>query len=236
LTKPLKDVLKDKSGSASDLNLLLLSMYTHLKLPALPILLSKRSRGATSEMYPLMDRFNHVVVAVELDSQAVFLDASQASIGFGRLPLDCYNGHARMVGKDELSPVYFSADTLVESSVTDVNFLSPGKEAYKGSIVQNFGYYNSVALRGKLKGTNEEQQKKLLAKDLPEFVELKGIVVDSLNLPEEPVSVTMNVELNLFNGDERIYFNPMLQFGQTKKTIHSCSKIISGGVALPDER
>lgn len=225
LTKPLKDILKDKSGSASDLNLLLLSMYNHLKLPALPILLSKRSRGVTSEMYPLMDRFNHVVVAVELDSQAVFLDASQANNGFGRLPLDCYNGHARMVGKDELSPVYFSADTLVETSLTDISFTSPGKETYQGSIVQNLGYHNSVALRGKLKGTNEEQKKQLLAKDLPEFIELKGLSVEALNQPEEPVSVIMNVAMNLFNGDERIYFNPMFQFGQSKNPFTAAQRL-----------
>jgi hypothetical protein len=58
-------------------------------------MLSTRSHGYTYAKYPLMDRFNYVIVRLSLDGKDYYLDASKPRMGFGWLDIESYNGHAR---------------------------------------------------------------------------------------------------------------------------------------------
>lgn len=209
-TTTLKDVFKNKAGSVADINLLLVAMLRHEKIDANPIILSTRSRGVTNEIYPLMDRYNYVIVKALIDGRIVYLDASDSKIGFGKLPLECYNGHAREVTKDVLLPVYFFADSLKETSSTNVfiiNDANGGKPL--GTVTENLGYYSSLHLRNELTNMKEDQYEKEYKTSLPENVEMKNFKIDSVKNYDDPIAITYETSYPAFGDNDIIYFNPL---------------------------
>ena len=82
-------------------------MLNHEKINTNPVILSTRSHGITHQLYPLMDRFNYVICAAEIDNAVYYLDASRPRLGFAFLPSYCYNGHARLISTTNPSEVFF---------------------------------------------------------------------------------------------------------------------------------
>ncbi|HEX4851800.1 MAG TPA: DUF3857 domain-containing protein, partial [Puia sp.] len=117
---PLKSVFKKKNGSVAEINLLLTAMLRHENLEADPMVLSTRDNGYTSETYPLIDRFNYVICAAKDSDRMYYLDASQPLLGFNYLPIDCYNGQARIINKEKPYVKYFDSDSLKEQRITSV--------------------------------------------------------------------------------------------------------------------
>src|SRR5690606_16717956 len=106
MDKTLKNILKDKSGSEAEINLLLTAMLNKAGFAADPVMLSTRSHGYTNELYPLMSKFNKIISRLYLNGDYVFLDASQPRLGFGKLGYESYNGHARVINPTA-TPVNF---------------------------------------------------------------------------------------------------------------------------------
>ena len=99
LENPLKSVLKTRNGNEAEVNLLLTAMLLKAGLTADPVMLSTRSHGYAYDLYPLLDRFNHVVSQLNLEGKYYYLDASKPRMGFGKLGYDSYNGPARVINK-----------------------------------------------------------------------------------------------------------------------------------------
>src|SRR6202012_5197682 len=99
-SNPIKTTFKNRNGNEADLNLLLTAMLRHEKIDADPVILSTRDNGFAADIYPLLSRFNYVVVRASIDSTWQYLDASESWLAFGRLPERCYNGYARIIRKD----------------------------------------------------------------------------------------------------------------------------------------
>lgn len=96
----LKKVVANKQGNSAEINLILLNMLNESGINAYPVLLSTRSHGHISEFYPLIDRFNYVIVAIEAnDGKLTLLDATDPLIPYGMLPERCLNGTGRLIKK-----------------------------------------------------------------------------------------------------------------------------------------
>ncbi len=212
ITTTLKDVVNNKSGSVADINMLLIAMLRTQDIQADPVILSTRSNGYASEFYPLMDRYNYLIARVQAGEKVLFLDASIPHIGFNRLPLKVYNGQARIISQNA-EPVYFLADSLMEASSTMVFVEENEKGGVSAFFTQNNGYFQSLRLRERAATSGKEGLAKEIQEALPEGNELKGAVdFDSLTRPDDPVTVRYEVKVDQFDGQERVYFNPM--FGE----------------------
>lgn len=95
----LKSVLKTKSGSVSEINLLLTALLLDNKIEADPVILSTRSNGFAYAIFPLMSQYDYVICRAKIDDKYIMLDASEPQMGYGYLPLRCYNGYARVISK-----------------------------------------------------------------------------------------------------------------------------------------
>ena len=205
----LKDVVKNKNGTVGDINLLLIAMLRNQKIIADPVILSTRNHGLTHAFYPLMDRYNYVIAQVSIDNSILYLDATEPRLAFNKLPLQLYNGHARIITNDAV-PVYFTADSLNESGNTMVFIANNEKGEVEGSFTSKPGYYHSLDIRNQLAKTTMDQYKKSLRESFPEEIELTNISIDSLKLFDEPVALKYDMKLKAFGEPEIVYFNPML--------------------------
>jgi len=210
ITTGLKDVYKNKGGSAADINMLLIAILRNQNIEAYPVILGTRDHGFTHELYPLMDRYNYLIAQVVIDGKILYLDATLPKLGFGMLPSKVYNGQARVITKNSAMPVYFVADSLKESNFSSVFLTNLDNGAFAGSINHDFGTYESLRLRQKLAQTTLDDYKKSLEKELPDGIVIDSLKMDSLKLLNEPVSEKLDVTFKSFGNDDVIYFNPML--------------------------
>ncbi len=204
----LRNVVKTKKGTVSEINLLLTAMLKHEKINADPVMLSTRSNGSTYELYPLMSQYNYVVVKADIGTTSYFMDATEPRLGFGHLPVRCYNGHARVVNQ-LAQPIYFTPDTLLERSSTSVFMINDDKGNMVGSLNKVPGYYESFSLREKINEKGKAAYETEVKKSFVQDVSLAKFKLDSLDKPEEFVWVNYDFDI-LDEKQDIIYFNPLL--------------------------
>jgi len=224
ITTNLKDVFKNKSGSVADINMLLIAMLRNQKIEANPVILSTRDHGFTHELYPLIDRYNYVIAKVVIDNKISYLDATAQQLGFGMLSPKIYNGQAREITQDLAMPLYFIADSLKELDITSLYISNQEDGGVEGSLSHNFGVYESLKLREKIKKTLMDGFEKSLEQEYPEEITINNLQIDSLKLVNEPVGLKYDLKFKSFQNADIVYFNPMLEEGIKKNPFSAAER------------
>lgn len=205
VTTTLKKAFDSKSGSVSDINLLLVAALKHLNFVAEPAILSTRDNGVANEMYPLINRFNYVVCHVKIGDKDYMLDASDNKMGFGKLPEETYNGSARVIGEIPVL-ITLSADSLKETKLTSL-FAVNEDDKITATLSTQYGDFESREMREKLSKMQPDDYLKEVKQSYSFDPELSNIEIDSLKIPEEPLGVKYDLKF-AFN-DDIVYFNPV---------------------------
>ncbi len=208
LEQPLKNILKNKNGNIAEINLLLTAMLRKADVKADPVILSTRSHGYTHSIYPLLDRFNYVICRTEADGKEYYLDASEPGMGFGKLGLKCYNGHARVINTDATG-IELDPGTLKETENTIIFIINGEKGNSTGSVQYTPGYFESSRLRNLIKEKGKEQLINDIKKTLGEEIIVSNARIDSLTKYEESLLINYNIDLKA-EKDDIVYFNPMM--------------------------
>lgn len=221
--QPLKNVLKSKTGSEAEINLLLIAMLRKAGLNADPIILSTRSHGYIFADYPLMDRFNYVIARLKINDKIYFLDASWAYLGFGHLPLICYNGKARVINTDT-TVVEFSPDSVLEMKTTSVMITANEKGELNGTVQTIPGYFDSFDYRNIIKDEGQRAFMIALNRNAGANVEIKNLRIDSMDNYEEPLQINYDIKI-LPGQDDIIYLNPMMGEGYKQNPFRSSKRL-----------
>ncbi|HEV2354181.1 MAG TPA: hypothetical protein VGR89_08055, partial [Puia sp.] len=212
MSSTIKTVYKARSGSEAELNLLMTAMLIHAKLDAAAVVLSTRSNGFIDVDIPQPSQLNYVVSKLRLGGKAYYLDASDRDLGFGQLPLECYNGYDIAVDTTELYPENaLSADSLTEKTKVVV-FLTNGDKGGMDASVQSYpGPAEAVEIRKKMKGPDGE--KKFidgLRAGFPTDESISGLEIDSLGRPDDPMVVNYNCHLDMDSAADKLYITPTM--------------------------
>ncbi|WP_047546890.1 DUF3857 domain-containing protein [Psychroserpens sp. Hel_I_66] len=92
-----KDLIENKSGNVSEINILLHNLMDANDIDVKPILLSTRSNGFATRIFPVLSDFNYLIVQVTIDDQTYMLDATDKYLSFGQLPFRCLNQYGRLL-------------------------------------------------------------------------------------------------------------------------------------------
>ncbi|MCK0109196.1 DUF3857 domain-containing protein [Flavobacteriaceae bacterium S0825] len=93
----IKDIVKNKSGNVSQINLLLHNLLTANNIESTPVLLSTRENGFATTLYPVLSDFNYLITQVTIDDVPYLLDATDEYLSFGQLPFRCLNDYGRLL-------------------------------------------------------------------------------------------------------------------------------------------
>jgi hypothetical protein len=222
LRESLKNILKNKNGTEAEINLLLIAMLKKAGLNADPVMLSTRSHGYVYSLYPLLERFNYVICQFTTNETKYFLDASHSRLGFGKLPADCYNGHARVVDT-WATPLELSNDTLVERKVTSVFINNQEKGGLIGSLQQVPGYFESYRLRDQVKESGIDNLFSAYKKAFNSSIEMDSHHIDSLDHLEEPLAIKYTFKMAP-TDESIIYMNPMFGEGYKENPFKSSQR------------
>ena len=191
------------------------------------ILKIRKSGNRLKQLYfphpPILSKFNYVICRVAVDNKTFYLDASEPHIGFGQLPLRCYNGHARVVNK-EAEPVELSSDGVTETKITTIFIINDEKGNLVGSMQQTPGYYESNELRDRIKEKGQEQLQKDMKKDFGADIVISNFQVDSLDKYENELGIHYDFDIK-DEKEDIIYLNPMFGEGNKENPFKSAERV-----------
>lgn len=91
----IKDLIKNKSGNVSSINILLHNLLLEAGLEVKPILISTRNNGFATKLFPVISEFNYLIVQATIDGKSYLLDATDSFLSFGEIPFRCLNRYGR---------------------------------------------------------------------------------------------------------------------------------------------
>ncbi|RYU77650.1 DUF3857 domain-containing protein [Hymenobacter persicinus] len=214
----LRRTFDQHSGTAGDVNLLLIAALREAGITANPVLLSTRDHGAVNPTFPLLSRFNYVVAHVALpDDKEMLVDATEELLPCGTLPQRCLSHAGRLVMPNvqesrwiDLKPTQrFMEYRQVQLTVDD-------KGGYTGKVHQEHSGYSAHFEREKLQKIGEKKYIETLAGE-HEGWNIPKFAFKERDLLQRPL--TLDYEFASAGGDASaatIYLNPLRQFGDEK--------------------
>jgi hypothetical protein len=220
----LNDVYKSAVANVGAINSVLIAMLKSQKIHADPVILATRDKGLTNQVYPLLNNYNYLICRVELDGKIYFLDASDQTMGFGWIPLDCYNGHARVVSTNNF-PVFLAADSLKESRTIKVDIRNDANTKSMIMECKNFaGYYESSDIRSEVKDKTIEFVFKKNTQTVPLKKLLDSFSIANLKNLDLPLITYFRMTLDP-GSDPHLYFNPFINYGITENPFKSSQRL-----------
>jgi hypothetical protein len=150
LSEPIKKIHQNKTGTVTDVNLMLMAMLAHEGFDVHPIILSTKDNGYVTEEAPILQQYNYVIARVKIDTSYFLLDASVPKLGFGKLPTNCYNHSARVLD-DSTTLIRLNNDDITEAKSTVVFMGNDEKGDITGTYNSTLGDAESFDLRENFK-------------------------------------------------------------------------------------
>lgn len=140
----IKDSYTKRKGNIGDINLNLIASLKYAGFSVVPVILSTRSNGLPTELFPVLSDFDYVIAKLVVGGKSYLLDASDDFLPFGIIPIRCINGKGRVLA-DEGSYWLALNPSEKNKKVTMQNFRVDEKGSIQGTI-QNI-YYDYEAIR-----------------------------------------------------------------------------------------
>lgn len=93
----LGQAFKNKLGNSSDINFILMKLLEKLDFQVYPVVLSSRSNGQLSFIFPSISKLDYTICAVRVNDELMLLDATDDKLPLGLLPERVINVHGRII-------------------------------------------------------------------------------------------------------------------------------------------
>ncbi len=223
LSEPIKKIYQSKTGSVTDINLMLMAMLSHEGFDVRPVMLSTKDNGRVTEQAPILHQYNYVIARLKIDTTYYLLDASEPKLGFGKLDPNCYNGSGRVLD-DSATLISLTTNDITEQKSTVVFISNDDSDKVTGIYNATLGYGESTDIRTNFKEKTEENYQKALVKSIASDITIANVKMDSLNTYEAPIGLHYDILLNLNDADV-IYFNPILSDAINKNPFSAAERV-----------
>jgi hypothetical protein len=214
----LKSVVDKKSGSAADLNLLLVNMLKDADFNVYPLLVSERWHGYIDTTLSFQDQFDKVVALVYIDGKKYVLDATDPVTPSNMVPRDLVNTVGFVVDKKNSGFVYLTDKTKKKTSLVEVKGNLNDAGLISGSAKVDYYDYARIGKAEEYSSNKEKYLSKFtggIAGLKIDSVKVDGIQTDSTSLHHEflleyPAGKSGSYSMlnyNLFTGFEK---NPFI--------------------------
>jgi len=203
----LRELLNEKTGNISSLNILLHNLYEEEDFNVKPALSSTRNNGLPTKLYPVLSEFNYLIVQLELEGKTYLLDTSEKYLPFGELPFRALNSYARLIDMDGPSKwVDIETSTASIIAIRDSISIKPDGTSV-GHSEHIFMGHRAINVRSKL----DNIDKQYIASTLThpnEQTRTTSTEFYNKDLIEKPVSIEFELDNTSQKINDLIYFNP----------------------------
>lgn len=211
---PLRKVYDSGTGSAAEINLMLIAMLQDAGLEAWPVLVSTRRHGRVYKGTPLLTKFNYVIAHVALNEKEYLLDATDPLLPAGMLPVQCLNGEGRLIKAKTDTWVQLKPSNIFSEYFAGEITISEKGEML-GTMTEALAGYSALNLRQTVADKGEKGYIENVDKEVGAYKRSQTSLHNLKDLAK-PVEVKYKLE---GNGNKQqndiIYLMPML--GRNKK-------------------
>jgi transglutaminase-like putative cysteine protease len=237
MTESLKDILKNKKGTPTELNLLLINALRASGVDAYPVLISTRDNGQLNQFYPMLEKVNRVIVYVAFnEKEGTFVDASGYPNPIGLLPEEDLNGEGFLI-KDKAENGWVGvANTLTNRNAVLGVFTLNSEGGLSGSATTIFSGYSAAEGRMTIKTKKEEAfRKEILGELLAEGKLEEGSFENPDDWTNNQLKGKFKLTSNAFvsTANDKIYFSPMLCFGKKENPFKSPERLYNVDYGYP---
>lgn len=245
----IEKALERRTGNIGDINLALVTALLAADLEAYPVILSTRRKGTPNALFPVLSDFDYVIACVDINGIKYKLDASNAYLPFGELPLQCLNERGRIIYSKKSSDWY----PLTAEESSDVNYVLEGtlndQFKIKGKLTISSKGNKALLKRQHIAKFNSlEEYWEKLDEEMPNITLTKSSIQNLEDIDQlliEEFDVTMDVSKQMGqdvlvlapNIIDRISYNPFkaqertypVDMGFKSKTLYSIK------LTIPDQ-
>lgn len=205
----LRKAFDSKTGSSSEINMMLVLLLKELGFDANPVLISTRSNGLINAQLPSLDKFNYLVAQVSLKGRNVLMDATEPLSKPGLPDPRCLNKSGLLLGKDSCSLIpVIPAEKW--GSVTTVNAEIDSTGRLAGTYSSSYNGYHALALRKSYHNSNQADFNATVKNSAPDW-QLSHIAIENETKAAEPFKIRFDFEsFDNIGKAGAIYINPML--------------------------
>ena len=203
----IKDLIKNKSGNATAINILLKILLEETRIDTNPMLISTRANGFDTKIYPVISDFNYLIVQAVIHDKTYLLDATDNYLSFGDIPFRCLNQYVRLLDFNNGSEWIDIKPNKKTSTLYSVNLnFNNNNNSFSGTIeTKRTGYH---ALRAKKKYfPNEDAYIETLTNNLP-FIDVFNYETSTKDITSPNFSESYKIEYNPDNAGDILYINP----------------------------
>lgn len=202
----IKDLLKDKSGNVSSINILLHNLLLETEIMAKPVLVSTRNNGFPTKLYPVFSDFNYLIIQVKIKDKTYLLDATDKYLNFGEIPARCLNDQGRLLDFENGSSWVDLKPNNLSGVYYDVKLKFDENGKLSGTLKSKRTGYNALNKR-KSYYENKSDYLETLENNYPN-VEISNFEVISSGKTSKDFKEVYNVSYNFDIIGENIYLNP----------------------------
>ena len=243
--RDLDDVVGTRSGTAPELTLLLASLLREADVPAELALMSTRPNGRPTEVYPLVNQFDWVVVQATMeDGTRVLLDPTDRHRPYGVLPVHALNGRAWLATKG--APGWFDVPATPGTSTTsfvEATLAPQGQLA--GTLQLRLEGYDAERVRDEMASAQADAPARAAAEaealaqaaDADDGVEVLSVEVENLDDVAAPLALTASFLAGAGEaiGDE-LYLTPFVMMQLDKNPFERPTRLFPVDFAFPFTR
>jgi hypothetical protein len=213
LSQSFNDLLKNKKGSESDLNLLFCNMLRVAGLDASPMVISTRKNGRLDKFYPILDRLDKTLVYVKLNEKdSMVVDIAGYPQPIGLLPFDDLNGEGFVIKDKKTTNWAMVKNSLTTKRFSAANFILNTEGELSGELNYTFTGYEALEYRNMIKEKGVEKQIQSITKDLVVDGKLEKYKFENTE-PNSELALKANVNLKTSScsnkSDNKIYVNAL---------------------------
>jgi hypothetical protein len=206
---------ENKTGNATEINLILYHLLKQSGILAYPMVVSTREHGRVRPFYTSLVQFNRGVVYVPVDSAKKYvLDASGKYNMYNETPAELLNSSGLYIDKSkDLYDIITlkKAEPARESVFVNAEIKAGGKVEGTAQISSNS--YNKINVADRYKTDGEKKYIDFLRHD-DNNIKVTSLKFENMEVDSLPLMQNFNFTLDLAGSDENyIYLNPNLFSG-----------------------
>ncbi len=203
-------VYNGKEAASADINLFLTAVMREAGFDASPVILSTRDHGFVHPVYPLMQKYNHVICQIKHGEKTYLLDATDKMMPFNMLPENDLNDRGRLISEKGSKWVKLKP-TQPYGTFIKTNMTITDEGTLEGDMDVQYSGYAAVSVRKEIDTEGLDHHKSSLASS-SEGWNIDEFEVQGIEDQEEPIKehLVVSQEGSVENLGDIIYLNPII--------------------------